>query len=270
MQITLTNVSSPAVPIFVSDLYTTLQPGASVVTQRSLSQLSAMVSMQNYISAGQLTLKIEAEATEIASGTLSPIPPLFVASEFDTPPTAAPAGIMPATATVPVTVTYVPTTGASTVAGYLFNPPSMAVGASPRNVTITGGGTTAQCPTSAILIGFDAGGNPQTETITLTAGSGTGHYGWSSLSSVQFLGATGTAGTEEIGFGVVLGLPYAPILRAGMTSPYLPIFPEIVSGAVLSPSTGELNNTYHTYTPASAPNGVHSYAVYYEASQATY
>jgi hypothetical protein len=264
MQIVITNIS--AAPIYVSDLFTTIQPGASVTTTRYLSDLSRMASLQNNVNQGNLTLKVSATPNEIGSGTLSPIPPLMVCAEFDSPAAAAAADVMSPTATVSGSVTYTVQKGTTPGVGFLVNPATFAQGA--RNLVFTGGGTTAQCPTSAVITGFDGGGNAQTETVTLVAGSGTGAKAWSALTSVQFLGGTGTAGTEEIGIGVVLGLAIPPILRTGMTSPYLAYFPEIVDGAVVGPpATGHLDATHNTYTPAAAPNGTHKYAVYYEGAQ---
>ena len=151
MKITITNVSNPAVAIWVSDLYVTIQPGASVTTTRALSQLSEMASLQSYISAGQLKLVVDATTTEINSGTLAPLPPLFMAQEWDAPPAASATAIMPSTATVVGSVTYVPQAGLTPVAGVLTNPTSLGVAA--RNLTFTGGGTTGNCPTSAVIIG---------------------------------------------------------------------------------------------------------------------
>ena len=172
---------------------------------------------------------------------------------------------MHATATVNGTVTYNYSAGAAVGTGYLVNPAALAVAA--RDVTITGGGTTGQCPTSAVVTGLDAGGNPQTETITLTSGSGTGVKGWSAFTSIKFLGGTGTAGTEAVGFGVVIGLKFPPKIRVGQTATgFAPVFPELEDGAVAG-SPGSIDATHHTYTPAAAPNGTHKYALYYEVLQ---
>jgi hypothetical protein len=179
-----------------------------------------------------------------------------IIEEWLAPHAASATALMAATATVNGPVTYTSRSGA------LVNPAAFANAA--RNLTITGGGTTGQCPTSAAVVGFDAGGNPQTETIALTAGSGTGVKGWSKITSIAFTGGTGTAGTESVGYGVVIGLSYAPKLRAGQTSPILPQ-KEIVDGAVLGPATGSIDTVNHTYTPAAAPNGTHNYSIDYEA-----
>lgn len=176
--------------------------------------------------------------------------------EWDAPPAASASAVMPATATVSGSVTY------TTVLGQLFNT-AFAIAA--RNLVITGGGTTAQCPTSAVVTGYSAGGAQQTETIALTAGSGTGVKGWSKLVSIQFLGGTGVAGTEAVGTGVVIGLSRVPRLRAGQTSPLTPVFPVIVNGAVLTTDLGTIDTVNYTYTPNSAPNGTNSYALYYDS-----
>lgn len=213
---------------------------------------------------GGLAAEIEKVASALA---MSLAGMAFIAiEEWDAPVAANATAIMPSTATVDGTVTYtqgVPPV-ASATAGFIFNPTSLATAA--RNVTITGGGTTGQCPTSAVVTGVDAGGNSQTETITLTAGSGTGVKGWSKVTSFRFLGGTGTAGTEEIGFGIVIGLSYAPKARTGQTvTGFTPVFPELEDGAVITSNLGTIDATNHAFTPHDAPNGTHTYALYYEA-----
>jgi hypothetical protein len=180
----------------------------------------------------------------------------IIVEEYLAPHAAVTNAFLAATASVNGTQTITSASG--------LVPAPAALTAAGRNVTLTGGGTTGQCPTSAAVTGFDAGGNAQTETIALTAGSGTGVKGWSKVTKVVLTGGTGTAGTTAIGYGVVIGLSYAPKLRAGQTSPILPQ-KEIVDGAVLSPATGSIDTVNHTYTPAAAPNGTHNYCIDYEA-----
>lgn len=264
MQLVITNVSSPSVPIYVSDLMITIGPGATVTCTRAESDLSRMVALQNYIAGGQLTMTVTPTVNEIASGALRPIPPLIAVEEWDAPATAVTNAVMHATATVNGTVTYSYQANSVVGAGYLVNPAALAVAA--RNVTIAGGGTTGQCPTSAVVTGLDAAGTLQTETITLTAGSGTGVKGWSAFTSIKFLGGTGTAGTEAVGFGIVIGLKFPPKTRVGQTATgFAPVFPELEDGAPAV--AGSIDATHHTYTPTDAPNATHKYALYYEVLQ---
>jgi hypothetical protein len=171
--------------------------------------------------------------------------------EFDAPPAASATAVMAAQATVSGPQTFTAPTIVET-----------AFALAPRNLVITGGGTTAQCPTSALVTGLDGNGRAQTETIALTAGSGTGVKGWSSVTSVAFTGGTGTAGTEEIGTGVVIGLKEYPKARTGATTAQPPIS-ELEDGAAVG-TAGTVDTVNHTYTPHDAPNGTHKYAVYYE------
>lgn len=197
-----------------------------------------------------------AEILELAQATLNSLTGLkaLVVEEWDAPPAASATAVLASTPTVSGSVTY--TSAASQLSNTAF---TLAA----RNLVITGGGTTSNCPTSAVVHGFDAGNNAQTETIALTSGSGTGVKGWSKLTSIQFTGGTGTAGTIEVGTGVKIGLSYAPVLRAGQTSPLLPQR-EIIDGVVSSPSTSSIDTVNHTYTPSSAPNGTHKFSIDYE------
>ena len=74
MQLVITNVSSPSIPIYVSDLMITIAPGATITCTRAESDLSRMVALQNYIAGGQLTMTVTPTLNEIQSGALGPIP----------------------------------------------------------------------------------------------------------------------------------------------------------------------------------------------------
>jgi hypothetical protein len=201
---------------------------------------------------GGLAAEVQELATSLEA-SLAGLKAIFI-EEWDAPPAASAAAVLASTASTNGTVTY------TAVAGTVLN---TAFTLAARNLVVTGGGTTSNCPTSAVIVGYDAGGNQQTETVALTSGSGTGVKGWSKVVSIEFLGGTGTAGTVEVGTGVKIGLSYGPKLRAGQTSPLLPER-EIVDGAALSPSTGSIDTVNRTYTPAAAPNGTHKYAIQYE------
>lgn len=66
MDVTVTNIS--AAPVGISDLYTTIAVGGSVVFKRSASELSSMVSLQKAAADGLVTVAATMEAHESASG----------------------------------------------------------------------------------------------------------------------------------------------------------------------------------------------------------
>jgi len=186
---------------------------------------------------------------------LAPMCSLAV-EEFSLPSAAVSNSVLASVATSTGNVTY-------TSANGLLNPAALALGA--LNLVVTSN-SNADCPTSAAVVGLDAAGNAQTETITLTSGAGTGVKAWSVITSIEFIGGTGTAGTTIVGTGVVLGLKQAPKARLGQTTAAVP-FKEWLdtSGTISSPTAGTIDCTNHTYTPHTAPNGTTlSYAVFYE------
>ena len=99
MQLVITNVSSPSIPIYVSDLMITIAPGATVTCTRAESDLSRMVALQNYIAGGQLAMTVTPTLNEIQSGAFGPIPPLIAVEEWDAPATAVANAVMHATDT---------------------------------------------------------------------------------------------------------------------------------------------------------------------------
>jgi hypothetical protein len=241
-------------------------PGQSAVVQlprgATYSQFYNNKYIQQLVTAGQISIS-PVNPSAFDPGSIPQLAQLVV-EEWDAPATAVTTAFMAATASVNGTVEYF-LGGSPGIA----TPAALSVAA--RNVTFTvGGGTASQAPTSASVVGLDAAGNPQQETVALTASAGTyaGVKGWSQIQSVTFTGGTGTGATVAIGFGVVIGLKFQPILRAGQTSPIVPVFPELVDGAVAG-SAGHLSSANNTYTPNAAPNGTHKYAVYYEAVAST-
>lgn len=264
MKLVITNVSSPPIQIYVSDLMTMIEPGASVTTTRAESDLSRMVSLQNYIAAGQLTMTAVPTLTEVESGTLGPIPPLIAVEEWDAPAAGVANAIMHSTATVNGTAKYLFQANSSVGVGYLVVPAAFAVAA--RNVAVTSN-SNAQCPTAVDIAGLDAAGNPQTEHLALVLGAAVGVKGWSAFTSMTFTGGTGAAGTTIIGFGDIIGLKYPPMVRVGQTATgFAPVFPELQDGAAASPA-GAIDATNHTYAPNDIPDGANKYALYYEVLQ---
>jgi hypothetical protein len=128
-----------------------------------------------------------------------------------------------------------------------------------RNVTISTTGTTpADAPATALVTGTYRG-LPQTETINVpqTAATAAGVKPFDLVTSVAYAAAQGTDAANSIGIGDGVGLARTPLARAGGTVPIR----EVVDGGLVT--TGAIT-TNKLYTPATAPNGTHDYAVYYE------
>jgi hypothetical protein len=130
-----------------------------------------------------------------------------------------------------------------------------------RNVTITTGGTTpADAPASAVVTGTYKG-VAQTETLTVpqTAATVTGTKPFDTVTSVVYAAGEGTGATNSIGIGNGLGVTSTPVAVAGGVT----LVHEVMDGTV--PTAGTLT-AGGLYTPNTAPDGAHDYAVYYEAA----
>lgn len=183
---------------------------------------------------------------------LTPMAAISV-DEFTNPLTAAAAGLLAATATTVAVQTV--------LEAALLTAGKNELAANPRNLTFTTAGVTpADAPATAVITGFDAEGKAQTETVNLaqTATIANGVKAWSKVTKVVYAAADGAAATVSIGYGLVFGLKKKPKARAGLASP----IKEIAIGAAVT--TGTLDATNKTYTPAAAPNGTNDYAVFYE------
>ncbi len=69
MQLVITNTGTS--PIYLSDFYTNLVPGASITTSRFEADLSRMKSVQDALAAGTITMVTTPTANEMASGMLA-------------------------------------------------------------------------------------------------------------------------------------------------------------------------------------------------------
>lgn len=187
------------------------------------------------------------------AATLAPLLGVAI-EEFDGPPPAVPAAILPVTASqaAPVTYSYAALTGS--VGSAKMYPP--------RNIeVVVAGGTATQMAASVTVTGFDAQGNALSETIAGT-NAGAGTYVTAScfaqVESVSLPAGTGTAATFSVGTGAVIGLSFLPKLRCGQSVGL--VRSEIVDGALIGPpSTGVLTTPqahppYGSYTPATAPS----------------
>lgn len=212
---------------------------------------SGLFSNQKAVIPHSMPREVEDLRKDVAT-TLLPMASITV-EEFTDPLAAAAAGLKAAT--------QVSTSVVTVLEADLLQAGRDELAANPRNLTFTtAGNTPADAPANAVITGFDAAGNPQTETVNLaqTATIASGVKAWSKITSVAYPIGQGTDATVSIGYGLVLGLKKTPKSRAGAALPIR----EIVDGGLVT--TGAMSATNKTYTPATAPDGAHDYAVYYE------
>jgi len=185
------------------------------------------------------------------SRTLSPMAAITV-EEFTNPVAGGAAVLKAATAT---------TVSPATVLEAALLAPGVAIlAAQPRNLTFTtAGATPADAPATALITGTRSG-VAQTETVTLaqTAATATGVKLFSTVTSIVYAAADGTAATVAIGIGDAMPLTKTPKARAGLTAAVR----EIAVGVVVT--TGTISATNKSYTPAASPDGVKDYCVYFE------
>ena len=137
----------------------------------------------------------------------------------------------------------------------------------PRQLVFTTAGTTpAHAPATALITGVDAAGNVQTETVTLaqTATTATTTKFFAGFSSIAYAAGDGTGATVAIGFvDTTIGLAKKVKTRAGLTG----AIREICDGSVVTDGTLTAAASalpFGSYTPNTAPNGVHDYCIMYE------
>ena len=200
-----------------------------------------------------------ARAAAAAAALLTSANP-FQVDEFTPAPAAtSTTALLAATATVNGTQTL-----SSFVAGGVA-----ALLAHARNVTFTGGGTTASCPTSAALTGTDTDGNALTETVALTSGSGTGVKCFKTLASAVLTGGTATNGTTAIGVGSKLGLSKTIRSRSDRLAVVQEVADASGTGSVVTNgvfASATTSPPHGSYTPNAAPDGTYQYTVTYEHS----
>lgn len=184
----------------------------------------------------------------------------IVCDEFTNPAAAATAGLQAATASQVADQTV--------LAAAMLAPGLAALAAYPRNVTFTvAGGTAAEAPTSADIVGTDIDGNALLETVAITASAGTysGLKAFKTLTSITKKGGTGTGATVAMGFGQVFGLSNTIKDRAGRRA----VLQEVAVGVVVTTGTFATPTTsppYGSYSPATAPDAARDYAVTYECT----
>lgn len=142
----------------------------------------------------------------------------------------------------------------------------------PRNVTVTtgAGGTPAESPSEATIVGKDVNGAAISEVIPLSqvAGTDVGAKAFALVESVTFKDdGTGTGAALEVGFGTIIGLGKKIVSRAGFPVVHLeieagtPKAADALAGTYAAPAVGAPNGTYD---PGAAPNDTNDYALYYE------
>jgi hypothetical protein len=139
----------------------------------------------------------------------------------------------------------------------------------PRNVTVTTTGVDGNFTDNSKvhITGFDIDDKPMTEDITITLAGSPGTFAgtktFKRITKIVVDAQAGTGGTIAVGFGTVIGLTKTGVARAGLLIPVR----EIVDGAVVTTgtiSTAATNAPHGAYAPATAPDGAHDYAIYYE------
>lgn len=209
------------------------------------------------LSVSTLAARIRAYPAKLASFLAALVP--IDRAEFTNPPAASSVALKAATATVaaPVTLTAADllTQGKADIATY------------PRRIRFaTAGVTPADAPATATIVGKDVDGNDLTETVNLaqTATTADSTKFFSSITSITYPAADGTAATVSIGYSPAVGLPFMPKLVTGAVVPVREIMdgaPVATAGTFVTPAAGA---PYGGYTPNTAFDGAHDYALYIE------
>lgn len=178
--------------------------------------------------------------------------------EWTDPLAAAPAGLKAATATVASVV--------ALTAADLLTAGKNELLARPRNITFTtAGGTAADAPANAVIVGTDINGDALTETVTLaqTATTASGVKAFRTIETITYPAADGAGATVSVGYGSVFGLSKKIRTRAGalMFGKEISAGSVVTNGVLASPTTSPPNGSY---APNSAPDGVKDYALEYE------
>jgi hypothetical protein len=179
--------------------------------------------------------------------------------EFTDPLASAAAGLKAATATVASIVTL--------TAADLLTAGKNELLARPRNITFTtAGGTAADAPANAVIVGTDINGDALTETVTLaqTATIAEGVKAFRTITTITYPAADGAGATVAIGYGNKFGLRRKAKTRAGAVNRGT----EIAAGSVVTNGTlvvAETSPPNGTYTPNTVPNGSNDYSIEYES-----
>jgi len=248
----LTTAKRGAMVYGVDENTGSLTPGAGIPVGMVIEVISATVA------------KVGIGPDFVARAGASAAATMGAANAFQVDEWLAPAATSTTALLTATAITATPQTVSSFVSGGVT-----ALAAFPRNVTFTGGGTTADCPTSAAVTGTDIDGNALTETVALTAGSGTGAKAFKTVTSVVFTGSTSTDSTVAVGIGSVFGLSKTIKSRAHRLAVIQEVYAASTTGSVVTNGTyvdATTSPPHGTYAGNSAPDGTKSYALTYEHS----
>lgn len=203
---------------------------------------------------------VAAEVGDLRSDVLEEMSPVsaFTVDEFTNPATADTDGIKTSIATVASPQTYTGAALNGAVGAGVMDPP--------RNLTITtGGGTPADAPVSTTITGLDVNGDVIIETILLSqiAGTAVGIKAFRKVTQIVLPAADGVGALLEFGFGTKIGLSKKIRVRAGLSTLLMEIEVgvKVTTGTIAPAAVGLPNGTY---LPATLPDGIRDYAVYYE------
>ncbi|MBX4215686.1 hypothetical protein KW797_01935 [Candidatus Parcubacteria bacterium] len=175
------------------------------------------------------------------------------------PPTADDDAYRLSTATAVGTTVY-QTTGLNGVLG----PNNVSVPA--RNITCTTGSTATDAPNQLVVDGTDIDGNALQETITLSRAAqvDSGAKCFRTVSKLTLNNGVGTGGTIKIGFGPIMGIPFA--VKERSTKPQLVV--ERLDGAPVATAATLVAKVtsppYGSISPNSAANAARDYDFTFE------
>lgn len=139
----------------------------------------------------------------------------------------------------------------------------------PRVLVVTTAGPDASFPGpfNVVVIGRDVFGNRLTESFAITAGSNPGAVAgikaFARVTEIQVPASPDALGSIKVGTLTLMGLGLPLKYRAGLQA----VVREVAVAAVVTTgtfSTPAANPPNGAYDPASAPDGVKDYALYYE------
>mgnify|MGYP000096533948 CR=1 FL=1 len=195
------------------------------------------------------------EIGDLRNDLLTVLAPLasITVEEFTAPPAAAPAGLHAATASSVAVQTL--------LSAGLIGAGLTALALLPRLVTFTtAGATPANAPATALITGTDVRDAVQSETVAIanTAATVSTVKAYKTITSIVYSAGSGAGATISVGTGPAWALSLPPKSRAGACLPVR----EVMDGAI--PTAGLIDAVRGVYTPNTAPNATHNYAVYYE------
>ena len=138
----------------------------------------------------------------------------------------------------------------------------------PMNVTaqvlFDVGNTTAAVASTLTIIGYDARGEAQTETISVSTTAASGVKAWSDFTSFAYSNSTvtgratvdvGTDASLQIGIGTILGLGNSITASGFIRDSGDVIWAQLNDSGTTTADDATCNTTYNTWTPDTAGDG---------------